>query len=149
MNQQIHKFIIPCLEPMLHDSDNHQLRLHNLGIKNINFISKFLTNFSSLKKLDLSGNNLGDEGAAQIDKVLKLSSKITHLNVSNNGITPIGLQLIASSLADEDSTLEHLDIRDNLIPDHNLKILLACLYQNESLQKIEYTISEESNKVKF
>ena len=98
-----------------------------------------------MKVLDLSYNALGDDGAQQIETVLKQTSSIEKLNLSYNAIGPNGLQKLCSVLSQPSCTVISIDITNNNIPDHNLKILLACLYMNDSLEKIHYTVKKEDN----
>lgn len=88
---------------------------------------------------------MGDEGAQQIETVLKQTSSIEKLNLSYNSIGPNGLQKLCSVLSEPTCTVTTIDITNNNIPDHSLKILLACLYKNDSLQKIHYTVKKEEN----
>ena len=96
--------------------------------------------------LDLSNNNLGDDCIGELEKVLRLSSVIEHLNLSGNIIGPNGLQKLCSVLSESTCTVTSLNIRNNNIPDFALKILLACLYQNNTLLVINYTVKEKANK---
>jgi hypothetical protein len=43
-----------------------QLTLRSREIKNVGFISKFLSSYSELRILDLSDNKLGNRGAIEI-----------------------------------------------------------------------------------
>lgn len=52
----------------------------------------------SLKKLDLSMNSFGNEGAAALGEVLRLNSYLTYLDLSSNNITNDGLSKISRAL---------------------------------------------------
>jgi Ran GTPase-activating protein (RanGAP) involved in mRNA processing and transport len=74
-----------------------------------------------------------------------MAVNLEKVNLKSNKIQANGLQMIASALAHDESKVRHLDIQDNIIPDFNLKILLAMLYNNRSMEKIDYTISDPVN----
>jgi Ran GTPase-activating protein (RanGAP) involved in mRNA processing and transport len=88
MNKNISDLIIPNLNEATHQNE---LNLKDMDVKDVRFLSKFLKDYSALKVLDLSNNQLGDDGANQIESVLKQSSNIEKLNLSGNNITPNGL----------------------------------------------------------
>ena len=52
----------------------------------------------SLKKLNLSMNSFGNEGAAALGEVLRLNSYLTYLDLSSNNITNDGLSKISRAL---------------------------------------------------
>jgi Ran GTPase-activating protein (RanGAP) involved in mRNA processing and transport len=64
--------------------------------------------------------------------------------LQNNRIGPSGLQHICSALTINQS-IKYLDIRDNMIQDESLKILLAMLFRNKILQNIKYSVTNEDN----
>ena len=130
MNSVIHQKLLPNLRDV--ELGNAHLNLAEMNFKDVSFLQKFLQSYTALKVLDLSNNALGDEGAQQIEAVLQ-TSQIEKLNISHNNIGPNGLQKLCSVLSKESCTVTTLDIRNNNIPDHSLKILLACLYKNDSL----------------
>ena len=81
--------------------------------------------------------------------VIKESVSIVYLNLQGNNIGPIGLQQLCSVLTDPKASVNHLDIRNNHIPDYALKILLAMLYQNNSLMRIDYDVTDPENVTKL
>jgi hypothetical protein len=95
--------------------------------------------------LDLSSNNIQDKDASKIASIISIAPNLERIILKNNKIQANGLQQIASALAQDESKVIELDISENPIPDFNLKILLAMLYNNQSIEKIEYSVSEKEN----
>ena len=108
-----------------------------------------LTDFALLEDLDLAENQLGDAGAKQVEQILKENFTIKRVNLSKNQIGPVGLQTICSALCDPDCEVQEIDISENSIPDKSLKMLMAMLYQNKSITKMKYTLTDPENQERF
>lgn len=76
--------------------------------------------------LDLSNNDLDSDSCLALSLLIELCPFLREINLSNNLISTDGLNLICSSLA-QNQTVKKLDIRDNHIPDYALKAILALL----------------------
>ena len=63
-------------------------------------ISEALKNNTSLKNLDLSGNNIGDDGAKAIAEALKKNTSLKSVNLSWCDIGDDGIEAIAEALLD-------------------------------------------------
>merc|ERR1712048_1356265 len=76
-----------------------------------------LTTTGALTFLDLSGNNLGPEGAVQLAKQLKATkSKLTKISVAQNMIKAQGAMALAEHFkSPEGQVLEFLDLRHNAV----------------------------------
>ena len=61
-------------------------------------VFKALCNNRSLKKLDISGNNLGIEGSVALAKMLSCNKSLTELNLGGCRIFKAGLREIARGL---------------------------------------------------
>ena len=72
--------------------------LHIVSGNAMLFIAKAISKNTSLQELDISHNNLQDDGAVAIGEQLKFNKTLQHLNMSANGITNKGLQSIAEAL---------------------------------------------------
>jgi hypothetical protein len=72
---------------------------------------------------------------------------IRKLDISHNNIGMEGLEHICKALTDPTckAKLVHLDIRKNIISDSHLKILYSIVEMNDHLESILYTPSEEKN----
>lgn len=68
--------------------------------------------FDKISTLDLSKNNLRDEGIIILSETLKQFPSLIHLAVANNEITLKGLEKLCSSLK-SNSTLINLDLSNS------------------------------------
>ena len=100
-------------------------------------IAEALINFNySLKKLDISSNNLSDEGAEVISHYLSNNSILCELNLSHNRITKLGASKVAGALI-VNATLRKLDISENSISDDGARAFGGCLKTNNTLTKLD------------
>lgn len=95
-----------------------QIDMHNIGIgfNGLKILMPGLTcpNVTT-EYVDLSGNNLNDDGAITIADNLPQMPRLKQLLLSNNGITNFGLPPLGSALKNTVITL--LDVSDNLFTD--------------------------------
>ena len=68
--------------------------------------------YTSLQKLDLTRNQLNDEGAERTVAACSKCTRLTYLNLFNNNIRNQGALAITKALP-QFRTLERLDIRNN------------------------------------
>ena len=61
----------------------------------------------SIKKLDLSNNNLKDQGAKELSYSLKLNQSIENLNIKKNDIFVEGGQYLVQSML-ENRSIRHI-----------------------------------------
>ena len=94
--------------------------LSSIGVRTI---SKSLTR---LKRLSLSNNEIGDEGAGIIAEALQ-SSNLHYLVLKNNGIGDLGAQAISKALPG--SKLEILDLKGNRIGNFGIGAIAKILKQ--------------------
>lgn len=94
-----------------------------------------ILNTTSIKKLSLSGNNIGDEGMGLLAKSLKTNASLEELVISNNNIGDKGAKLLADSLS-HNKTLTSLKIGVNNIGDEGAKELACLLRNNETLREL-------------
>ena len=90
---------------------------------------------SSLRTLNIRGNELTDKCCAALRIVLADTSNLEYLNLSHNGITDGGVALFAPSLSHNEA-LHALDLGHNKIDRGGMMCLLECLYENSSMQSI-------------
>ncbi|KYQ92241.1 SH3 domain-containing protein [Tieghemostelium lacteum] len=94
----------------------------------------------SLKYLDISENDLYDNGANSLSKNLNYS-KLTHLDVSCNAITSEGLNPILNALC-TNQTLTYIDLSSNLIESNSIIPMLSeFLKSNHFLQTLKLSNS--------
>ena len=99
------------------------IRELNLSGKNVNFLKNLLAfSFPDLTELDLSSNNLGDEGAEVVASSTNLPA-LTVLNLSLNQIGNSGTRAIATS--QNFKSLRNLDLSHNLINDEGVSSIAS------------------------
>ena len=120
-----------------------KLSISNCGITSsgIKRVIETLSDFNhSLKKLDVSSNNLSDDGAEAIGDYLSKSSILCELNVSQTGITILGAVKIANAL-EVNTTLKKLDISCNSISDDGAIAFGDRLKTNNTLVKLDLSLN--------
>ncbi|TPX69387.1 hypothetical protein SpCBS45565_g02479 [Spizellomyces sp. 'palustris'] len=100
-------------------------------------LSSALLQNSTLQRLDLSHNRIGDSGARGLAKVLGTSTTaLEYLNVSDNKIGRHGARCIGSALM-QNKTLKHLSMNMNYLTDAGGANLCSDLRGNDNLQNLE------------
>ena len=114
---------------------------------NVQAVTKMIRDYSALETLNLAKNEIGNHGALEIAALLDENNTIKKLILRDCKIGNAGLQEICSALCTNgNENLEYLDIRGNVIPDKQLKMLLILMYRNRNIHDIEYSLSEDANK---
>jgi hypothetical protein len=85
---------------------------NNIGDKGLNVLATVLKVNKSIIDLNLSNNNIGDKGASEIAEALKQTKSIDTIDLSNNNIGYIGASKIVESLR-QNRTLEHIILYNN------------------------------------
>mmetsp|Transcript_1916 Transcript_1916/g.2198 ORF Transcript_1916/g.2198 Transcript_1916/m.2198 type:complete len:960 (-) Transcript_1916:1304-4183(-) len=116
----------------------HQNEIVNLR----SFMIRVLSRNKSLVYLDLSNNEIGDEGTAVIADVLSVNSGLLVLDLQLNKISPRGAKYIADSLL-ENNTLEVLKLDMTKISDEGLGYICEALEKNSTLS----TLSLKNNSI--
>ena len=110
-------------------------------LKELNLSDNKITNYGITKiaeanstsvKLDISHNNVSDDGAVAISKWLKTNNTLTKLDISWNKITDNG----AVSIAKANRTLQKLDVSHNKISKNIVTVLGICLKYNNTLDEL-------------
>jgi Ran GTPase-activating protein (RanGAP) involved in mRNA processing and transport len=87
--------------------------------------------------LNLSHNNIGDEGANYLTEVLKVKRTLNQLYLNDNRISDRGVQLLANALCDPATELQKLYLHNNqLISDSSVDYLVDMLKRNRSLNAL-------------
>ncbi|KAF9955752.1 hypothetical protein BGZ72_003433 [Mortierella alpina] len=97
-----------------------------------------LTSFQTLSELVIPGMNIRDDGIGLLTEQKQLYKTLRHLNLSDNGISPVGGQLLASFLTRE-KVMAHLDLGMNAIGDEALALIVGGLGPKLSLLNLEST----------
>ena len=92
----------------------------------------------TLQKLDLSNNNLSDDGAATISDGLKTNRTLLELNISQNSIADNGAQEIAKAIK-INLSLQNINISKNYISCEGLLYFMETVKSNCSLQVVNIT----------
>ena len=110
------------------------LKLKNISKEGFKPIFEVIT----LQKLDLSNNNLSDDGAATISDGLKTNRTLLELNISQNSIADKGAQEIAKAIKIH-SSLQNVNISKNYISSEGLLYFMETVKNNCSLQVVNIT----------
>jgi len=119
-----------------------RMPMNFIGSEGLEHLVSFLTDRRCpLVELDLSDNDLGDEGCAILSEVLKFNRSIHTLKLADNDISDVGLSEIVQSLR-SNTTLRHLNLSGNQISDQGVEAL--CNILPESSLK---TLDLSSNRI--
>ncbi|OXB81107.1 UNVERIFIED_CONTAM: hypothetical protein H355_005037 [Colinus virginianus] len=93
---------------------------------------------TTVRALDLKGNNLRTTGAEALGKLLRQNKSIRSLILEWNslGVWEEGFSFFCQGLG-ENNSLQRLDLRNNQINHHGAGELAVALKQNTSLQKLD------------
>ncbi|XP_069469745.1 F-actin-uncapping protein LRRC16A [Ambystoma mexicanum] len=138
-NNMKSKNLIPVLDNLVHmiqdeDSPLQSLSLADSKLKtDVTIIINALGSNTSLMKVDISGNAMGDMGAKMLAKALQINSKLRTVIWDKNNITALGFQDIAVAL-EKNYTLRFMPIPMN---DAAQALKTSPEKTEEALQKIE------------
>ena len=118
------------------------LRCRNATINAANAVvlADVLKSNTTVTKLDLSCNFIGDSGAAGLAEALKYNTTLTVLNMSNNGIGDAGAAGFAEALK-YNTTLTVLNMSNNGIGDAGAAGLAEALKSNTTLTELMLEIN--------
>ena len=116
-------------------------QFYNMSCKHLKkvgsiLLSAFLFYNNRTKVLDISNNNIPNDGAAPISECLRSNNMLQKLNMSRNILSDEGIVNISKSLQ-INTTLQVLNISDNTISNHGAVAISKCLINNNTLQKID------------
>ncbi|KAM4580155.1 F-actin-uncapping protein LRRC16A-like [Odontesthes bonariensis] len=98
------KNLAPVLDSLVHVIQEEESPLTSLSLADsrlktdLTIILNALGSNSTLTKLDISGNAMGDMGAKMLAKALQINSKLRTVIWDKNNISPQGLQDVAAAL---------------------------------------------------
>ncbi|CAF1060191.1 unnamed protein product [Rotaria magnacalcarata] len=106
----------------------------------IAYIINALKSGVPLKRLQLSTNPIGDDGAALLAELLhEKPDALIDLWMNDTALTNRGVQLLIEALEHPHSTLEILDLSDNKnVTDESVECILEMLMVNKKLRLLQY-----------
>ena len=96
--------------------------------------------FVTLTGLYLSGNNLGETGAAVLADALRTNTTLTRLYLSDNNLGETGAAVLADALR-TNTTLTRLDLSDNNLGETGAAVLADALRTNTTLTKLDLSVN--------
>ena len=120
------------------------MKKNEIGLQGIKALEDCLTLSKTIKELNLSGNNFGDEGVAIV--IRALSNKKKHslqvLGLSNNFLTSEGCKLICQYIA-TCSSLQEIQLSNNEIDNDGAQKLIQVLKNRKKFNNIDI----DNNKI--
>ena len=119
-------------------STNKLVTLHvsdSLLQESIIKIARALQNISTLKKIHINGNNIGEETAGDIAAILSHNNKLQQLYLHNNNFKTAGIIKIAKALQNT-STLTVFNIGNNNASEEAADDIANVLSHNTELQQL-------------
>ncbi|XP_041422275.1 F-actin-uncapping protein LRRC16A isoform X4 [Xenopus laevis] len=138
-NNMKSKNLIPVLDNLVHMIQDEESPLQSLSLADsklktdVTVIINALGSNTSLTKVDISGNAMGDMGAKMLAKALQINTKLRTVIWDKNNITAQGFQDIAVAL-EKNYTLRFMPIPMN---DASQALKTNPEKTEEALQKIE------------
>lgn len=141
-NRSIRAFAIQGLDDM-HAYRLRSLLEHNTTLESLDLRENFLSRASakqiaaglhrnkSLRRLDLGMNFIGDEGAASLADMLKRNTILQELRLEMDNIGSAGCAMIFHSLAENNRSLQVLNLGDNRIDNKASKSIRECLQRQD------------------
>lgn len=101
------------------------MKKNEIGLQGIKALEDCLSLSKTIKELNLSGNNIGDEGVAIVIKALsnKKKQSLHVLSLSNNRISSVGCKKICEFIA-LCSSMEEIQLSNNDIDNEGAKQLI-------------------------
>lgn len=137
-------------DALKHNTTLEELDFHNNRVSDVgaHSLAKVLAlNISVVKALGLGSNGITDRGAEHLAEMLTTNRTITWLALAGNQIGDRGVQLLANTLANQNSTLLVLSLHVNkAISDTSVDAIIDMLQHNRSLKKLwmqDCNISED------
>ncbi len=93
--------------------------------------------------VDLGHNALEDYQLAELCQALCGNKTVITLNVASNNISTLGVRALGKMLKENNTTLKHIDLHDNLIDYWGVEVLAMALASNHTVQHLDLTENEE------
>ena len=110
---------------------NRFCNVSNLYFGNVGaiLISAFLFQKERIQKLDISYNNISDDGTVAISEYLSSNNTLQQLNLSHNQVSSLGITNMSTALL-TNTTLQILDISHNNISDDGTIAIIRTLHSH-------------------
>jgi Leucine-rich repeat (LRR) protein len=120
-------------------------RRNRIGPVGAKSVAAMVAVAGGLTALDLSNNDLADEGVSAVCEAIQSNkeTKLASLNVSDNGIRPVGAKSLAAMVA-VTGGLTKLSLAKNQLGEEGTKAICEALKQNKTLKELDlsgYSIS--------
>eukprot|EP01138_Halocafeteria_seosinensis_P013795 gb/GECG01014087.1/.p1 GENE.gb/GECG01014087.1/~~gb/GECG01014087.1/.p1 ORF type:complete len:542 (+),score=58.91 gb/GECG01014087.1/:1-1626(+) len=115
-----------------------------LGVRAAKALARGLQNNNSLKRLDIQGQKIKDEGAEAIFNALA-SSNIEILEIAFNSIGVSGAASLSEALK-QNPVLQRLSLVANCIGDQGVNAFARSLQANDSLQMVDLSSNSITNE---
>ncbi|UJR19425.1 hypothetical protein I4U23_022555 [Adineta vaga] len=121
------------------------VRIGDLGIQ---YIARALTNNNnSIKVLNVSSNGLTDKSAEDLAMMLKTNKTLVFLDLSRNELGDEGIAILANALQNHNNTLEYLDLSYNeWMTELSVEFLILMITYNEGLKALSVWFRNLSTK---
>ena len=133
---------VNCLTKYLSSNIDHGGKValvldhNNIHEEGASYIAKMLCSSNIVKHLYLSGNPIGDTGASFISNAVKETTSLKTLNMSSCRITSQGAEELSRAIA-QNSSLEKLDIGWNSgVGDEGIRHIAEALEHNKQLKEL-------------
>ncbi|CAF3576735.1 unnamed protein product [Rotaria socialis] len=124
--------LYPLARELSANETEHVVQWKCCGIVKMKDIDK-----APVKVLNLSNNNIGDEGVRHLVEVIKRKRTLTALHLNGNQISDEGVKLLASALCRPGTNLQKLYLHNNKrITDLSVDVLISMLKGNQSLNTL-------------
>jgi len=127
-------------------SGDAELILRNLGIGPTGAVAvaDALARNGTVRRLDLSLNNIQDKGAMAVAKLLEVNSLITDVSLSENKIGKDGADALGNMLTVNDSLLR-IDFSRNHLTDDDIQLFSNVLQTEDSLTSLDLSHNSFGN----
>ncbi|CAF4187816.1 unnamed protein product [Rotaria sp. Silwood2] len=113
-----------------------ELQCNCIGDRGVDYLADALSVNKCLKVLDLRDNNITHEGARHLANMLKRNQTLTSLSLNSNHIDDRGIRLLADALIDNTSLRRLFLFQSQSISDWSIASLINMLRYNQSLEEL-------------
>ena len=116
-----------------------EINLKNLGIGDqmAKIFADCLEGLPMVKSVNISDNNLTDEGLAPLFKAMMSIPTLEEIDLSYNDVDEVTANAIAAYIADPDCPLKRLVMRKSDVDDNECARFIECLHTNKNLTDLD------------
>jgi len=104
----------------------------------VSFFNTIQDSNLDLVKLDVSGNNIDDDGLQLLIRIASRMSSLKHLHLGSNRVTTAGWQALTDYLQSPNFALRELDLIYANINDDTVVALTSALTNNKTLRRLDF-----------